>query len=102
MIAPLAALLRIHEARHEGGLPLDPDTSERLTFHLGAPTLRRYEMATKRLGADAVAPIERGACSRCHVLLPRQPKTLADDIYQCESCGRILYDPEVAFDLSVG
>jgi hypothetical protein len=35
----------------------------------------------------------------------RQPNSgneIAEDIHECQNCGRLLYDPDVAYDYSVG
>ncbi|CAN5365012.1 hypothetical protein BH09SUM1_BH09SUM1_26860 [soil metagenome] len=106
MIAPLAALLRLHEIQTEA-----PEGSEstyrtvernRLTQGLSTEAHRRYLKIYSRLGASAVAPMERGVCSACHVRQPARGIQIDNEIYECQNCSRLLYDPNAAFEYSVG
>lgn len=57
-----------------------------------------YENIRKWAGDSAIVPVKRGACYGCHLILNEQTRSavlLSDDIITCQSCGRIVYLPEV-------
>lgn len=103
MIAPLAALLRLHELHIEGA-DINGRGAEinRLRQSMSDRLNERYEQLLSRHGHTAVAELERGICRGCFMRQPGQTVELEEDVYQCENCGRLLYDPDVAFELSVG
>lgn len=49
----------------------------------------------KTLGTDGISPIEGNACKACSIEITPQNRSdlLMDNFVQCNSCGRILYDP---------
>lgn len=102
MIEPIVALLRLQELESEHGSL--PETEEVLRLQqVLSPRLRsRLIAARRRHPANPIVPVERGSCTGCHVQLPKQKTELAPDVYHCESCSRVLYDPEVAFEHSLG
>lgn len=104
MIPPLAALLRYHENAHSGAEATSYERREstRLLTALNARLQAKYNAATSRYGSGAVVEINRNTCTGCHMRLPANPRELAEDVYQCDHCGRLLYDPDAAYDLSVG
>lgn len=103
MIAPLSALLRLHEFNCGiTSATLGNIDRERLLAAVDPVVMARYERLLKRFGQSAVVPMERQVCSGCHMRQPAEPKHLDMDIYQCENCHRLLYDPDLACELSVG
>ncbi len=103
MLPPLNALLRLHELRRGADPESDYSLTEehtRLIERLSPKTRQRYERALRRFGDTAVVSAERGICKGCFVLQPAIPEQLDDDITQCQSCGRLLYDPDTAYDLT--
>jgi len=58
-----------------------------------------YMRIRKALGGQAIATINRAACSGCHNVVPPQRQLeirQSKRLYSCESCGRILVSPEIA------
>jgi uncharacterized protein len=54
----------------------------------------RYRRTVKQHGADAMAPVEHGACSGCFVTVTAQMMNdliNAETLTFCRTCGRILY-----------
>ncbi len=103
MMPPLTALLRLHELCRDAspsGEPAQTAEYARLADSLSRITRQRYERALRRYGHHAVVQAERGVCKGCYVKQPAIPEKLDEDIIQCQSCGRLLYDPDRAFDLT--
>jgi predicted nucleic acid-binding Zn-ribbon protein len=69
---------------------------------LRPPVLNQYERNRARWHGAAVAEVQDGRCSACHISL--RPQFIedvkhGDDLYRCESCGRfIYYNPPVEFE----
>jgi len=62
-----------------------------------------YMRIRKALGGQAVATINRSACTGCHSVVPPQRQLEVKHnqrIYSCESCGRLLVSPNIADGLS--
>ena len=99
MIRPLQSLRRLHELEttieHSG---LSRTEVETLIGRLDARLLARYRSALQRHGDSALAEIVDQVCSGCYMRQPAQLRKLAEHICQCESCGRILYDPDAELD----
>jgi hypothetical protein len=104
MIAPLAALLRYHDLQTEAGHAEISENQEvvRLKQAMSDGLYRKYLRTHRRHGLSAVVPSERGVCSGCHMRQPAGAPEIEEDISECQNCGRLLYDPDVAFDYSVG
>lgn len=69
---------------------------EKTRRRVGKELLERYEALRAAGRRPAIAPIERGICSGCHVRLPtiaesRTRKGLA--VHTCPHCRRLLYVP---------
>ena len=70
------------------------DERQRIAMRVDAPLLRRYEGIFRSKGDCALAYVENGACSGCHMNLP--PQTIIEvkrttGFQECDGCGRILY-----------
>ena len=102
MIAPLAALLRLHEMTESSGLDPENNQQARLLQAINATAMRKYAIANRRFGAGSVVPMDRGVCSGCYMVQPASLPELDEDIHQCTHCGRLIYDTDVAYELSVG
>jgi predicted nucleic acid-binding Zn-ribbon protein len=106
MISPLAALLRIHEIRVSDANSSDDhhDHSEipRLLQAINPALNMRYSKSYHRHGLSAVVAMERGICTGCHMRQPACTPVIETDIYECQNCNRLLYDPDVAYEYSVG
>ncbi len=103
MIAPLAALLRLHEYCTEGKkAPKRGAEVNRLRQSLSEELSERYDGLVEQHGAGAIAELDRGICTGCFMRQPDQTIQVEEDIYACQNCGRLLYDPDVAYDYSVG
>lgn len=104
MIAPLAALIRYHELKTDNSEKTSYNKREeaRLLASMSDDLKNRYEMAVRRYGAKAVVPLERGICRGCFMRQPAILPEIEEDVHACQNCGRLLYDPDVAYELSVG
>jgi predicted nucleic acid-binding Zn-ribbon protein len=105
MIAPLAALIRYHELKTEpavGQSAARASEEFRLLQSIPNDLQKRYVRVAKRHQISAVVPFERGVCTGCHMRQPSVPQEVAEDVYECQNCARLLYDPDVAYDYSVG
>ncbi len=74
---------------------------ERCRASLPAALLQRYQTLQHRYGARAIASLERNVCKGCFIAQPTTLKKVAEDIYLCEQCGRLMYDPELVIDYEV-
>lgn len=106
MIAPLAALLRLHEINMEsvrnGGNAVDRREVSRLLQAITPEMYEQYKRLYRKFGGDAVAPLGRGACMGCHTVQPARLEKAGEHIYVCDNCGRFVYEPHVAYDMYVG
>jgi len=69
-----------------------------LTQDIPQSALRAYEIAFRKLGGRAMAPVNGNICSSCHMVI--RPQLLqqlrqTSQIISCEFCRAILYDPVV-------
>ncbi len=100
MNTPLSSLRRLHEL--EQGLKSAEKSAserERLAKRLDPKLLSRYRQALQRHGETALAELQHGTvCSGCYMRQPVVPRVLAENICQCENCGRLLYDPDAEMD----
>jgi predicted nucleic acid-binding Zn-ribbon protein len=79
-------------------------TAERkaIAAQLRAPVLNLYDRNRQRWHGAAIAEIQDGRCSACHISL--RPQFIEDvkhgaELYRCESCGRfIFYNAPVEFE----
>lgn len=74
---------------------------DRLLGELPAAHRRQFENLARLRDGVAMAAIENGACSACHVRLRPQVISLVrrgEDLITCESCARILYIAEMPAD----
>jgi predicted nucleic acid-binding Zn-ribbon protein len=89
---------------HHRRLPAEQDTEcERLRANVPAGILEKFDRALSR-GRKAVAIVDRGVCSVCHLRLPSGTMAAlayTTKIHVCDNCGRFLYLPEdESLDLS--
>lgn len=66
---------------------------EKIAEGLDREHLKKYETVRKALGV-AVAEMENGSCSQCHMIIPPQLNIRVlkqEEIIYCPSCQRILY-----------
>jgi hypothetical protein len=64
-----------------------------LTGELDPALLRNYERIRQRAGIAFVAAV-KGRCTACKMVIPHQIYVhvrKADDVINCESCGRLMY-----------
>ena len=104
MISPLAALIRYHEMKtvsdEASATPSRASDEFRLLQSIPADLQKKYLRISKRHGTTAVVTIERGVCMGCFVRQASAPSEVEEDIYECQNCNRLLYDPDVAYDFS--
>lgn len=91
------SLIALHEAEF-----VDRLTDEELApfrDRLPAAELARYDSLKQRFGATILAPMESGGCPACHMSLSVLQRSQIDhSIVNCESCGRMIFDPELLYD----
>jgi len=90
---------RQRKAALESEIAFHEREREKLAAQIDPDARQRYQTLRERLGGIAVAVVEQKACSMCHTLLtPYTLKRLEneDALITCESCGRLLYDPNLA------
>jgi len=90
---------RQRKAALEAEIAFNEHEREKLAQQIDPDARQRYQTLRERLGGIAVAVVEQKACSVCHTILtPYTLKRLEteDALIPCESCGRLLYDPNLA------
>jgi predicted nucleic acid-binding Zn-ribbon protein len=104
MLDALSALIRLHELEmckdslSESQRQRAEIEIQRCKEELPDSVLHRYAILKDRFGATAVAKYDRGVCSGCCLSIPRSTiQHAADNIFVCEHCGRLLFDPELAY-----
>lgn len=106
MIPPLAALVRFHELTLETSAQADAVSrlaeKNRLLTSMSPDLQKHYAKIQRRHGISAVVPMKRGVCTGCFVRQPARPVEVDEEVYECFQCNRLLYDPDVAYELSVG
>ena len=101
LVNTLPALLQLHELKHSSRFLTSHDEDEirRCEAEISSDMLKRYQTLEERFGDTALAPLNKSICTECNM---HQPKSgfieLANHIYQCHYCRRILYDPEDLYD----
>lgn len=82
--------LKAQTAEEEGGLNR---RREEITAKINPEDLIQYERVNYAKFGDAVAVVRKGSCLGCYNSIPPQRVIeikMADRIFHCESCGRIL------------
>ena len=98
MMNEITTLVDLYEAEFEDGRS-DAEL-EIYRSQLQPEMLARYDSLKQRFGKSVLIKITNGACEACHMHLPGTRILITQTkIVDCESCGRLLYDPEVLFDL---
>lgn len=100
MNTPLSSLRRLHELEQAvSSAEKSASEKERLSKRLDSKLLARYRQALQRHGESAITELQHGnVCSGCYMRQPVVPRILAENICQCENCGRLLYDADVEMD----
>jgi len=106
MLNQVQALVRLHELEFgiDDNARLQPERTqmeiERCRSELPRSLLARYEQLKMRYSVGAVVEVENDICSGCRISLP---KSLADRLKRgmvfCDHCGRILYHPDLVYNL---
>ena len=100
-VAQIRALLTLAEndGSGKGAIPSGRVRDrEALSGRLPRLLLERYELLLGAGRTPAVARIDRGACSGCHVRLPTMLESAArrsPAVHVCPHCRRLLYSPEL-------
>lgn len=79
------------------------DKRHKASSKVKKPDYNTYMRIRKALDGQAVATINRAACSGCHNVVPPQRQLEIRQnkrIYSCESCGRILVSADVADEIA--
>jgi len=86
--------LRQEDTKLKQNLMLLKRKREAVAATLGAPLLERYETMRKRKAGVAVAAVQNGSCSACHVSIPsgvmNSLRGSQTALVVCPSCGRYL------------
>ena len=99
--AELRALVRLAKIDEQANsLTADAYRSRREAArkHVPGAVLERYEAVLELGRAPALAAIERGACSGCHIRLPTMLESQArhaPGVHVCPRCRRLLHAPEL-------
>ena len=108
MIDSMSALLRLHELEFDKAHLSDEDRRririeiDRCRAELNPELLQRYETLKGRYGRTALVQMVRNTCMGCFISIPEsRAGEITDEIGCCEQCGRLLYNPEFAFDNSL-
>ena len=106
MLSQVQSLVRLHELEFgiDENVHLQPERTqteiERCRAELPSGLLARYEQLKTRYSVGAVVEVEDGVCGGCRLSLP---KSLADRLKRrlvfCDHCGRILYHPDLVYNL---
>jgi predicted nucleic acid-binding Zn-ribbon protein len=88
--------LREEEVKMKQNFILLKRRREQLAAELNKSLLDRYEHLRKRKGGIAIAPLQNGSCSACHVKAPTGVVSAVKSsgnnaLVMCTSCGRILF-----------
>lgn len=86
------------KARIESEIALRQERRTQLVARIDPAVFQRYETLRARLARRAVARVESEACAACRTkLTPYLAKRLREEteLVTCESCGRLLYLPEL-------
>jgi hypothetical protein len=97
-IRALVALAELDRASEQRGQKVSRHTREAMANRLPQALLDRYEFLLGLGRRPAVAAIEGGACSGCHIRLPTMVESRArraPAVHTCPQCKRMLYVPEL-------
>ena len=97
----LSALIRLQELEFKTDFSNKAERrkaeaeTDRCKAEVNPEVLEKYELLKQRYGHTAIARLERNTCSGCYITVPvSNLRALAEDVYVCEHCGRLLYKPE--------
>ncbi|MBN1517266.1 hypothetical protein JXA32_11950 [Candidatus Sumerlaeota bacterium] len=96
MKAEVRTLIELYEAEFENQAP--DEALEPIRARISDPMLARYDSMKQRFGKSVMSPLQHGACSACHMQVSNaQRLKLAENVVICETCGRLIYDPEILY-----
>jgi predicted nucleic acid-binding Zn-ribbon protein len=97
----LSALIRLQELEFKTDFATKAEKRKveaeinRCKAEVDPDVLEKYEVLKQRYGQTAIARLERNICSGCYISVPLSNLTaLAEDVFVCEHCGRLLYKPD--------
>lgn len=93
----LLQLASLDEQAPASGHDAAPGRREALRKSAAGPLLERYDALVGLGRTPALAPIERGACSGCHIRLATMVEHVlrhSSIVQVCPRCRRLLYAPE--------
>ena len=100
----LSALIRLQELEFKTDFAKKAEKRkaeaeiDRCKAEVDPEVLEKYEVLKQRYGQTAIARLERNTCSGCYISVPLSNLiALAEDVYVCEHCGRIIYRPDDAY-----
>lgn len=100
----LSALIRLQELEFKTDFATRAEKRkaeaeiDRCKAEVEPEVLEKYEVLKQRYGRTAIARLERNTCSGCCISVPLSNMTaLAEDVYVCEHCGRLLYKSDDAY-----
>ncbi len=97
----ISTLLQLVELDQQArGVPpaTAPGRREAICKRVPRALLERYQILLEGGRCPAMVPIERGACTGCHVRLPTMLEYRArrsPAVHECPHCLRMLYAPEL-------
>ena len=97
--APARAVLDERRAELEGRHAAAAADREATASRMDRGLRTRYERLRRSRNADVVVPLLSGGCGACHTAVPlnRRGQIRAGSVVEsCETCGAILYPPELA------
>ena len=103
LLHTLSALVRLHELKYHTTEDTDRKEKEikRCESELPPEVLKRYHQMEEQYGETALVPIANNVCTGCFIKQPNLGvKEITDQIYQCQYCGRLMYNPQDLYDES--
>lgn len=105
MYTGVAALVRLHDLTFgfdgEGHRFLENEEEteiDRCKAEIDPSVLAKYEQLKRRYGATAIVEVNGNICMGCRMALPSiKMNRLKSGVAFCESCGRMLFHPELAY-----
>ena len=99
----LIALAEVDQSTNPHASGIRRQRRETVARRVPRRLLDRYQLLLEVGRNPVVVPIERGACSGCHLRLPIMVEYMArrsPAVHTCPHCQRMLYAPELFCDAS--